>query len=50
MLQVIWAAMLGMESPVPVPVWAATCSILGALLICLWLLARRVRAYEVVRG
>ncbi len=32
-----------------IPVWSAVLSLLGMIGICLWLLNRRVRAYEVIR-
>ncbi len=47
----IWAAMLGMTPPdmTQLPVPAAWLAVLGFWGICLWVLARKVRAYEIVK-
>ncbi len=47
----IWASLFGIpvsadELPPPGAAWAA---LIGGSLLCLWLLSRRIRAYEVVR-
>jgi len=49
MIQVIWAGLFGIESPVQVPLWAAWASLLVVCIVCIALLSRKVRAYEVVR-
>jgi len=49
MIQVVWAGMFGIESPVQVPLWAAWTSLLIVCVVCIALLRRKVRAYEVVR-
>jgi ABC-2 type transport system permease protein len=49
MIQVVWAGMFGIESPVQVPLWAAWASLLVVCGVCIALLSRKVRAYEVVR-
>ncbi len=54
----IWAAMqnvraslfgYAIDSDLAMPVWAAWLSLAMACALCLWLLSRRIRAYEVVR-
>lgn len=50
MLRVLWAAFIGAPSTIDVPVWGAVGSLGAVCLVSLWLLARKVRAYEVVRG
>lgn len=47
--QVLQAALFGIQSEIDLPVWAACLSLLSACAICLHLLARKVRAHEVVR-
>ena len=49
--QNVWASLFGqtIDSDLAMPVWAAWLSLAGACLLCLWLLSRRIRAYEVVR-
>jgi len=49
MIQVVWAGLFGIESPVEVPLWAAWTSLLIVCVVCIVLLSRKVRAYEVVR-
>jgi ABC-2 type transport system permease protein len=50
-MQNVWAALFGLpiEDFLKVPVWAAWTTLTAAALLCLLLLSRRVRAYEVVR-
>jgi ABC-2 type transport system permease protein len=45
----IWAGLFGLELPTAMPPGAAWAALIGGSLLCLGLLARRVRAYEVVR-
>jgi ABC-2 type transport system permease protein len=47
----VWASLFGqpLDSDFPMPLWAAWLSIAAACVLCLWLLSRRIRAYEVVR-
>ncbi|MCP3981487.1 MAG: hypothetical protein GY716_19485 [bacterium] len=49
MVVTVWASLYGLESPTAVPAWGAWLSLLTACGICLLLLARKIRAYEVVR-
>lgn len=49
MIHVVWSRLLGEESAVEFPLWGAWLSVLGVCAACLGLLARKVRAYEVVR-
>jgi len=52
-VQNVWASLFGqhadLDSDLMMPVWAAWMSLTAGCLLCLWLLSRRVRAYEVVR-
>jgi ABC-2 type transport system permease protein len=48
-IHTIWAGLFGLELPTAMPVGAAWAALAGGSLLCLALLARRVRAYEVVR-
>ena len=47
----VWASLFGLpiSDHIAVPLWAAWTTIVGACLLSLWLLSRRIRAYEVVR-
>lgn len=47
----VWASLFGLPigDHLAVPLWAAWTTIVGACLLSLWLLSRRIRAYEVVR-
>lgn len=48
----VWASLFGRaltDTDLAMPVWAAWLSLVGACLVSLWLLSRRIRAYEVVR-
>jgi ABC-2 type transport system permease protein len=48
----LWAALFGLggnEIWMELPVWAAGTTLITACLLSLWLLSRRIRAYEVVR-
>jgi ABC-2 type transport system permease protein len=49
--QNVWASLFGqtIDSDLAMPVWAAWLSLAAACALCLWLLSRRIRAYEVVR-
>lgn len=49
--QNVWASLFGQEidPELAVPVWSAWLTLAGCCLLCLWLLSRRIRAYEVVR-
>jgi ABC-2 type transport system permease protein len=48
-IETVWAGFFGLPAPTGMPVAAAWVSLVGGSLLCLALLARRVRAYEVVR-
>lgn len=50
-VQNIWASLFGqtLDSDLAVPIWAAWLTLAAGCSVCLWLLSRRVRAYEVVR-
>jgi ABC-2 type transport system permease protein len=52
-MQNVWAFLFGqhpqMDPDQSLPVWAACMTLAAGSLFCLWLLSRRVRAYEVVR-
>jgi len=48
-IETVWAGLFGLPRPSGMPVGAAWVSLIGGSLLCLALLARRVRAYEVVR-
>jgi ABC-2 type transport system permease protein len=50
-VQNIWSSLFGQEidSDLAVPIWAAWLTLAAGCSLCLWLLSRRVRAYEVVR-
>jgi|SRR6185295_13840630 len=50
-VQNVWASLFGQEidSDLAVPIWAAWLTLAVGCSLCLWLLSRRVRAYEVVR-
>jgi ABC-2 type transport system permease protein len=48
----LWVSLFGQElddSHFAQPVWSAWLTIIGGCLVSLWLLSRRIRAYEVVR-
>jgi ABC-2 type transport system permease protein len=47
----VWAGLFGQDHqvPNPQPVWAAWLTLAAGCLLALWLLSRRIRAYEVVR-
>ena len=49
MIRVVWAQLFGIESPLDMPAGAAWASLLALCSFCVWLLYRKVRAYEVVR-
>jgi ABC-2 type transport system permease protein len=49
LIAALWAGLFGVESGFGLPAGAAAAALAGLFLACLWLLARRVRAYEVVR-
>jgi ABC-2 type transport system permease protein len=50
-VQNVWAGLFGLtvDSDLTMPFWAAWLTLGACCTICLWLLSRRVRAYEVVR-
>jgi len=50
MIGVVWVKLFGLWTPSDIPGWAAWIALLSLCGFCLWLLARKVRAYEVVRG
>jgi len=49
MMRVVWASLFGVRFWSNVPVGAAWLSLLVACGICLLLLARKIRAYEIVK-
>jgi ABC-2 type transport system permease protein len=49
MIRVVWASLFGIESPVDIPAAAAWLSLLTVCALCVLLLYRKVRAYEIVR-
>lgn len=49
-IRVVWSQLFGIDSGVGIPVWSAWCSLLVFCSFCVWLLYRKVRAYEVVRS
>lgn len=50
-MQNVWASLFGqaIDSDLVMPVWAAWLALAAGCAVCLWLLSRRIRAYEVVR-
>jgi ABC-2 type transport system permease protein len=48
-IKTVWAGFFGLPAPSGMPFAAAWVSVIAGSLVCLALLARRVRAYEVVR-
>jgi ABC-2 type transport system permease protein len=50
-IQNVWSSLFGveMDPDIAVPVWSAWVTLAACCLFCLWLLSRRIRAYEVVR-
>jgi ABC-2 type transport system permease protein len=49
MIRLVWSSLFGVRFWASVPVWAAWTSLLVACGICVLLLARKVRAYEIVK-
>lgn len=45
----VWKGLFRIESPEGVPMWSAWASLILFCGLCLWLLARKTRAYQVVR-
>jgi hypothetical protein len=47
----VWAGLFGLtvDRDLEMPFWAAWLTLAACCAICLWLLSRRIRAYEVVR-
>ena len=50
-VQNVWASLFGVEidPDLAVPMWAAWLTLAVGCTLCVWLLSRRIRAYEVVR-
>jgi ABC-2 type transport system permease protein len=50
-MQNVWASLFGgeIDPELAVPIWAAWLTLAAGSALCLWLLSRRIRAYEVVR-
>jgi ABC-2 type transport system permease protein len=48
-IHTVWAGLFGLELPTRMPVAAAWAALVAGSLLCLALLLRRIRAYEVVR-
>ncbi|HEV2846164.1 MAG TPA: hypothetical protein VG477_15015, partial [Thermoanaerobaculia bacterium] len=50
-VQNVWSSLFGikLDGEMTVPIWAAWVTLVGCCLLCLWLLSRRIKAYEVVR-
>jgi hypothetical protein len=49
MMRVVWSSLFGVRFWANVPVGAAWASLLVACGVCILLLARKIRAYEVVK-
>jgi ABC-2 type transport system permease protein len=49
MIRVVWSQLFGIANPLDIPPAAAWVSLLSFCSFCVWLLYRKVRAYEVVR-
>jgi ABC-2 type transport system permease protein len=49
MVAVVWSGLFGVPRPVDVPIGAAWAALLAVCAVCVWLLHRKVRAYEIVR-
>ena len=49
MIRVVWSSLFGVSTWTSTPVWAAWLSLLGACGVCVLLLWRKIRAYEVVK-
>lgn len=49
LIDVAWDSLFGLQIDDAMPVWAAWMMILAFCLLCLWMLSKRLRAYEVVR-
>jgi ABC-2 type transport system permease protein len=50
-VQNVWASLFGlkMDTDMTMPIWAAWLTLVACCVLCLWLLSRRIKAYEVVR-
>ncbi len=48
LMRVVWVRMLGVDEVTSIPLWGAWLTLLTVCALCLLLLARRIRAYEVV--
>ncbi|MCP4247774.1 MAG: DUF4175 domain-containing protein [bacterium] len=44
----IWVGLFGLDHPIDFPFWASWLSLLSFIAACVYLLHRKVRAYEVV--
>jgi ABC-2 type transport system permease protein len=49
MIYVVWASLFDIDKTVEIPAGAAWVSLLSVCSFCVWLLYRKVRAYEIVR-
>ena len=49
MIYVVWAHLFDIDRTVEIPAGAAWLSLLTFCSICVWMLYRKVRAYEIVR-
>jgi ABC-2 type transport system permease protein len=49
MMRAIWAGLFGVEPPTDTPLWVAWTSPALFCVVCVLLLARKLRPYEVVR-
>ena len=49
MMRVVWSNLFGVSTWTDTPVWAAWAALLGACGICVLLLRRKIRAYEIVK-
>jgi len=49
MIRIVWTGLFGIDSWGRTPVWAAWMSLIAVCAVCILLLARKIRAYEIVR-
>ena len=49
LIDVVWDSLFGQQPEFAMPLWAAWMMIAAFCLVCLWMLSKRLQAYEVVR-
>jgi hypothetical protein len=49
LMSTVWTSLFGIQNHLPTPVAEAWMALLVICAVCLWLLMRKVRAYEVVK-